>query len=268
MSRPTARAAKEAVLTAAVDLAREAAVEIAGPGEVGEHLAAVVDGERLVTHHFASLNPGYRGWTWAVTVARPPRSRTATVCEVNLVPGDDALLAPAWLPWAERLQPGDVGPADVLPHVVDDPRLDQGYEATDEDADVLGDDLHFEMGLGRARVLSRVGRDDAVTRWYDGERGPNAASAVAAAAPCSTCGFFVKLSGSLRRVFGVCANEWSPDDGRVVSVDHGCGAHSETDVAEASMLHKVSPPVVDEFDLEIVASTPLVDEDPTGAPTV
>src|SRR5687768_18109890 len=51
-------------------------------------------------------------------------------------------------------------------------------------------------------------------------------------ASCSSCAYLVHLSGALRQVFGVCANEWSPSDGRVVSLDHGCGAHSETDAAD------------------------------------
>jgi hypothetical protein len=252
---PSVRPGKEAVLVAAVEPARTAAVEVAGD-QVGEHLGAVVDGERLVTHYFATTNTGYRGWRWAVTVARPPRGRSATVCEVNLLPGDGAILAPEWLPWSERLQPHDVGPTDVLPYLPDDVRLDQGYEATTADADVLGDGLVHEMGLGRARVLSREGRDQAVTRWYEGKHGPTAEAAQAAAAQCSTCGFFVKLTGSFRRVFGVCANEWSPDDGRVVSVDHGCGAHSETDVPAATLARRLPAPVVDELDLEIIPNEP------------
>ena len=32
------------------------------------------------------------------------RSKVATICEVGLIPGDDALLAPEWVPWADRLQ--------------------------------------------------------------------------------------------------------------------------------------------------------------------
>jgi hypothetical protein len=35
-------------------------------------------------------------------------------------------------------------------------------------------------------------------------------------------------------MFGVCANEYSPSDGKVVSFDHGCGAHSEALVPKAS----------------------------------
>src|SRR3954471_13771926 len=149
----------DAACAAAVDLARAAAEEDAEPGTVGEHLGVTPEGERLVTHAFASLAKGYRGWRWAVTVARAPRSRTVTVCEVVLLPGADAILAPAWLPWQERIAPGDVGPADVLPYRLDDPYLHPAYPLTDE-----GDEDHaqlWELGLGRVRVLSLEGRDAA-----------------------------------------------------------------------------------------------------------
>ena len=81
--------------------------------------------------------------------------------------------------------------------------------------------------LRPTRVLSAAGRDEAAVRWYAGEQGPKSALASAAPAHCMTCGFMIRLSGPLGRVFGVCANEYAPDDGKVVSVDHGCGAHSE-----------------------------------------
>jgi hypothetical protein len=80
---------------------------------------------------------------------------------------------------------------------------------------------------GRARVLSAAGRDLTADRWYAGAHGPRTALASAAPAPCLNCGFLIRLGGPLGRAFGVCANEYAPDDGRVVSLDHGCGAHSE-----------------------------------------
>jgi hypothetical protein len=213
------------VLIAAVDLARAAAEEIAEPGTVGVHQGYEAEGDRVGTHAFDCLSPAYRGWRWAVTVARPPRGRTATVDEVHLLPGAGALLAPTWLPWSDRIAPGDLGPGDLLPIVVDDPRLEPGYEATgDEDADQVA---IWELGLGRERVLSREGRTEAAERWYEGEHGPHTPVAELAPAPCATCGFFVPMAGTLRALFGVCANEWSPSDGQVVSLDHGCGAHSQ-----------------------------------------
>jgi hypothetical protein len=49
---------------------------------------------------------------------------------------------------------------------------------------------------------------------------------------CSTCGFLMRLAGPLSETFGVCANGNANDDGRVVSLDHGCGAHSEVQLAK------------------------------------
>lgn len=97
--------------------------EVVPVAEIGSHLGDRVEGERLHTHFFACNKPGYVGWHWAVTVARAPRSKTVTVCEIDLLPGKEALLAPAWIPWEERLKPGDVAPDDVLPYRASDERL-------------------------------------------------------------------------------------------------------------------------------------------------
>ena len=238
---PRRRTAPDAVAAAAVDLARAAAEDVADAGAVAEHLGVTAEGDRVVTHRFTCTARGYRGWVWTVTLARAPRAKVPTVSEAVLLPGDGALLAPPWLPWAERIAPGDLGHADVLPYADDDPRLEHGYEATgDQDADELA---LWELGLGRRRVLSREGRSQAAERWYTSEHGPEAESAKASTAPCLTCGFFLQLPGSLRQVFGVCANEWSPSDGQAVSHDHGCGAHSETDVERRP--EPVTEPILD-----------------------
>jgi hypothetical protein len=255
--------ATDAVLVAAVDVARAAAEETAAPGQVGEHLGADAEGERLVTHRFACLDPAYQGWHWGVTIARVPRGRSVTVCDSVLLPGPAALLAKAWVPWSQRLAPGDLGVGDLLPTDADDDRLEPGYTAVgpdsrDEDADGIDDDADrvalWELGLGRPRVLSPLGRDDAVDRWYSGDSGPTAPVAEAAPAQCATCGFVTPLAGSLRRVFGVCANAYSPSDGRVVSYDHGCGAHSELAVLPAPV--EVTPPLVDELGYDVIAVRP------------
>ena len=86
------------------------------------------------------------------------------------------------------------------------------------------------------RVLSVLGRDEAAERWYDGDHGPQAPIARAAEMACASCGFMVLMRGALSRVFGICANEYAPDDGRVVSFDHGCGAHSEALVLQTEPL--------------------------------
>ena len=240
-----AQAAKDKTLTspAAVELARHALEEVTDPITVGEYVAAAPDAERLVTHLFDCTLSGYRGWRWAVTLSRVPRSRTATVCEVELLPGEEALLAPAWVPWAERLEPGDITRSDRLPRKETDERLEPGWEATGEDADAVALD---ELDLGRPRVLSAQGVASAAERWYGGDHGPDAEGVRKAHATCSTCGFFVPMAGALRAIFGVCANEWAADDGSVVSLDHGCGAHSETDLPDQGPEWPINPSRVDD----------------------
>ena len=126
----SARGRMDQQLAQAVDFARENAVEVGGEASVGEHLSFEMNAERLGTHYFACNDAGYVGWRWSVTLTRVPRSRKITVCEVDLVPGSGALLAPEWLPWEDRLQPGDVSREDVLPYRDDDDRLISGLEDT------------------------------------------------------------------------------------------------------------------------------------------
>ena len=37
------------------------------------------------------------------------------------------------------------------------------------------------------------------------------------------------MGGPLGQAFGLCANEFSPSDGSIVTLDHGCGAHSDAE---------------------------------------
>jgi hypothetical protein len=252
----------------AVDLARAAAAETAGAGRVGEHVGLDAEADRVVTHLFACLDPAYRGWRWAVTLARAARAKTATVSEVALLPGPDSILAPEWVPWRERLRPGDLGVGDILPAPADDERLVPLVTlAGDEGVADTGDLTAFVAGLTdplagagfeeaaeslvppQARVLSAIGRDDAVTRWYSSEHGPKSPLAHAAPGVCMACGFFVRLGAPLGTMFGVCANAYAPDDGRVVSVDHGCGAYSEAVLPGSS---QQVPPVIDELGYDLM----------------
>jgi len=249
----------------AVDVARDAIVAAVGPDRVGEHIETHAEGERVVTHLFACEDPAYAGWRWAVTVARAPRSKVVTVDEIVLLPGPAALLAPPWVPWHDRLRPGDLGVGDLLPAPPDDERLVPlaTLEGDDAVVDWFSGEEDVEEFLGggpaepgelpspgRSRVLSAVGRDGAAERWYVSEHGPRTPLAHAAPAHCVSCGFFVPLSGELGRLFGACANAYAPDDGRVVSADHGCGAHSESVIWQATA--RSIAPVIDEFGYDMV----------------
>jgi hypothetical protein len=256
----------------AVDVARQALAgdDGRGAGTVGDHLGVEATADRVVTHFFACTDRAYTAWRWAVTVTRAPRSKLVTVDESVLLPGPEALLAPAWVPWQDRLRPGDVGIGDLLPASPDDERLvpfaaldgdavfpedevvaDWFAPRTDAEDEEAGPRIAEEVpSPGRSRVLSAYGRDDTAERWYEGDHGPSAALSHAAPARCVSCGFFVPLSGSLGRVFGACGNAFAPDDGRVVSADHGCGAHSEAMLAGAAAL--AATPVIDEFGYDLV----------------
>ena len=309
----------------AVDLARAAAEDDAGPGQVGPHVGIEVESDRVVTHQFACLNPAYVGWRWAVTVSRAARAKVVTVSESVLLPGPDSLLAPDWVPWTERVRPGDLKAGDLMPASSDDERLVPVVAITGEPGLLDWDEddawrLGFEPGAGpgdepgpsesgqsesgpsetvpgpaeeaaalpaspgstRARsrrkpaqsqaraqsvgvlrptrVLSAVGRDEAAIRWHGGDQGPGSPLASAAPAHCLTCGFMVRLSGPLGRVFGACANEFAPDDGKVVSVDHGCGAHSDGEVRAAVPVPDAAAPTVDELGYDMLSTGATVPE--------
>ena len=232
-SRPSTRAVKpDAIALAAVDLARAAAEETGELMGVGEHVGTVAEADRVVTHLFECPHPGYRGWRWSVTLVRAARAKVPTVNEVVLLPGEGALQSAEWVPWADRIQAGDVTPGLLMPAPQDDPRLEPGYtggeQATDPDPAELSDlrVVVAELGLGRERVLSLEGRDQATERWLAGPSGPDNQLTKLAPDVCASCGFFVRLQGDLGGLFGACANQFSPSDAQVVSVDHGCGAHS------------------------------------------
>jgi hypothetical protein len=212
------------ILTGAAPQARTAIVEFSGDGVVGEYLGVSFDDPASATHHFIAVLPGYQGWQWAVVIAAYPGADHTTISEVVLVPGPSALLAPQWVPWHDRVQPGDLTPGDLLAPPAGDPRLTPGYLASGDDE---VDEVAGEIGFGRRQVLSEWGRADAAQRWYDGEHGPASAMARSTRRVCRDCGFYLPLSGSLRSMFGVCANEMSAD-GRVVADEYGCGAHSDT----------------------------------------
>lgn len=250
----------------ATDLARQALVDVGGvsPDAIGEHLGVEAVGDRLVTHLFDSADPAYTGWRWAVTVARAPRSKLVTIDESVLLPGPDALLAPPWVPWQDRLLPGDVGIGDLLPASPDDERLvsfavldgddavtDWFAPRTDTENAEAGPQTTAELPApGRSRVLSALGRDEVADRWYSTDHGPRTPLTHAAPAHCMSCGFFVPLSGGLGRLFGACGNAYAPDDGRVVSADHGCGAHSEAVLTGS--VSQATVPVIDEFGYDLV----------------
>jgi Protein of unknown function (DUF3027) len=246
------------VLTDAAELARAAIAEFSGNDTVGGYLGAGYEDPTSATHRFLAHLPGYEGWQWAVVVASYPGSDHATVSEVVLLPGPTALLAPEWVPWDQRIRPGDLGPGDLLAPLQDDLRLVPGYLAS---GDPQVDETAAEIGLGRRRVMSAWGRTEAAERWHDGDHGPRAQMAQSTKRVCRDCGFFLPLAGSLGVMFGVCGNELSAD-GHVVDFEYGCGAHSDTPAPAGS-----GSPMYDPYDDGVLdVSEQSVSEQPVEQP--
>jgi hypothetical protein len=83
------------------DRARLAAVEAAPKNGVGDFLTQIEEDENVYTFLFAAKMKGYVGWTWSVSLFA--NDEDTSVSEVNLMPGEDSLIAPNWVPWSERL---------------------------------------------------------------------------------------------------------------------------------------------------------------------
>ncbi|WP_407636340.1 DUF3027 domain-containing protein [Alloscardovia criceti] len=297
--------------------ARQALADIADDVQhIGDFVVALEVGEHLADFRFDSQIKGYEGWQWSVTMYHDIDAHKWTVNESSLIPTSQALLAPEWIPWKDRLEPSDISPTDVLGTPEDDERLEPGVQIAADEASEKSDednvaqarhqsqnddksdnedsdtgtegqtaedaqkfrktdaaagqteatqtsekeefqDIVEEFELARSRVLSPVGRAQAADRWYSGPHGPKSLSTrVASGKTCQTCGFFVQLQGELGTMFGVCANKWSQDDGRVVSMDHGCGEHSDIEPPTPSTMWVQPDPTVNDDDDIILITKP------------
>ena len=129
-------------------LALQALAEVTDPASVGELLEVAEPEPGVRNLVFACRLPGYIAWRWTVSTARVGDGEP-TVLEVELLPGDGALVAPPWVPWAERLaeyrrthpDEADGGVEDLE----DDDEEDLDEDLDDVDADALEiDGVEFE----------------------------------------------------------------------------------------------------------------------------
>lgn len=157
----------DARLIDARDLALAALHEITAASTVGPAAGHVVEADGSVSLRFENRLGGYPGWFWTVTVAAVDDA-DPTVLEVELLPGDGALLAPDWVPWAERLAEyrahqaelaeqaaavasdavpdddaeEDVDEEDIDDEDDDDESDDEDFDGDDDDDDVISPRLH------------------------------------------------------------------------------------------------------------------------------
>ncbi|ODA91352.1 hypothetical protein ATY41_01330 [Leifsonia xyli subsp. xyli] len=129
-------------LVAAISLARAALAEITPESTVGEPLGHVVEAGGAVSLLFACTLPGYPGWRWTVSVGRAEDGVQPTVLEAELMPGEESLLAPDWVPWSERLAEYQAAQEALTVEADDDD--EDGEDRPDEDEDEDEDSDGFD----------------------------------------------------------------------------------------------------------------------------
>lgn len=126
-------------------VARAALAEISPPGTVGALLERTSPEDGVAQLNFASTLSGYPGWHWSVSVAEVP-GEEPTVMEAELMPGDGALLAPDWVPWAERLEDYRAAQAAIAAEAAE--HADDEADDDEADDDAADEDDDDEYGLG------------------------------------------------------------------------------------------------------------------------
>jgi len=99
----------------------------------------VIRGEGIATVTFASAERGYPGWFWTVNLS-DLEGVAPTVMEVHLLPGDSALVAPEWVPWADRMEEYLLNEKELSAAVATDDDDDDDFD-DDFDDDVDGIDI-------------------------------------------------------------------------------------------------------------------------------
>lgn len=126
-------------LTGAHDLALSALHEITPADTVGPAAGYTLEDDGVVSLRFHTRLSGYPGWFWTVSVAVVEDSEP-TVLEVELLPGDGALLAPDWVPWATRLAEYQAAQAAAASEDADDESDEHDSDDDESDDDESDDD--------------------------------------------------------------------------------------------------------------------------------
>jgi hypothetical protein len=96
-------------------LAEKAARETAPANGVGKFLGVTTEDRETTSYRFESKLTGYVGWEWNVVIFQGKKSDDATVSEVVLLPGKESIVAPSWVPWADRRAELEKSKAESLP---------------------------------------------------------------------------------------------------------------------------------------------------------
>jgi hypothetical protein len=153
----------DALAVAAHDVALAALREITAPATVGEAAGYGVESDGTISLRFANRLPGYPGWFWTVSIAQVDGAEP-TVLEAELLPGDDALLAPDWVPWADRLADYHAHQAELAAAAAeadaDDEDEGEGDDELEADDEFEGDEFDEDADFGGDADGDDDGDDD------------------------------------------------------------------------------------------------------------
>ena len=150
-------------LLGARDLALAALHEITPAASVGPAAGYLPEVDGVISLRFENRLGGYPGWYWTVSVAQVGEEEP-TVLEAELLPGDGALLAPEWVPWAERL-------ADYRAHQAELAASAQ-HDAAEGSGELAGEDLEGESDvddLDEDDLDDDLDEDDDAPRLHAGD---------------------------------------------------------------------------------------------------
>jgi len=136
------------------EFARKAAVESAPVNGVGAFVELIEEGESVFTYLFETKQKGYVGWRWSVTVFDSVDG--PTVSEVLLMPGEQSLVAPQWVPWSERLADWKALQAELERQAAEEAAL-----AAEEDGDDDSEDDEAEEDFDDDSVEDETETEDA-----------------------------------------------------------------------------------------------------------
>jgi hypothetical protein len=139
-----------------ISVARAALLEVTPEATIGAPSGQVEEaGATTVT--FQANMAGYPGWHWTVSVATLDDAEPS-VLEVELMPGNGALLAPDWVPWSERL--ADYEAAQEALSADSDETDSEASDDEDDDDDDLGSDVLHGGDLDGVDIDEAVESDD------------------------------------------------------------------------------------------------------------
>lgn len=120
----------------ALEKAARAALETITTADTIGSVLSSEESDGIANVRFGSNLPGYIGWDWVASLAVDGKS--TTVLETELLAGDDAIQAPEWVPWVDRLREYEESIAAGMEEaivVVPDDELDDDDDDFDDDVD-------------------------------------------------------------------------------------------------------------------------------------